>query len=175
MWRLLLLFLVLFVPFSFFGCEGTDHTQRLSYQEYPLNERGILTYDGRSYEVMLSVKKAGDLKLEILSPEQMAGMVLELSDGKSFLRFDSVTAELGSEAYAAKEGVLLAAKMFSLSSSDYDGAGIVTENQVRYSYINYEIDSGRVTVYIPDGASKPSKMKAELNGHSFVFEFVNES
>lgn len=173
--RLLLVSLVVLLPLSLFGCQKADHFHHLTYQEYPLDARGILTYDDQSYEVLLTVAKAGDLKLQILTPERVAGMILELSDGKAFLRFDQITAELGPEAYAAKEGILLAAQMFSLSSKSYNGAGVITQNNLRYSYAKYEVKDGSVTVFIPDGSSMPDHMTAELNGHTFVFQFVNES
>lgn len=165
------LVLLLFVT----GCTGNDHINYLSYQTYPLDAHGVLTYDGRDYEVLVSVGKAGDLKLQIVLPSSIAGMVFEVRDGVTYLTYNTIETELKDGGYASAEGILLASQMFSLNAKSYDGAGVTTVNGIRYSYAKYNVPDGTVRVYIPDGQDLPDRIEAELNGHTFSFQFMNET
>lgn len=173
--RAILWLLILLLPLSLVGCRGQERITNLDYQSYPLYTRGTLAFDEHTYEVLVAVERAGDLKLQILSPERIAGVVFELTGGEAHVCFDNIRAPLGSNAYIAKEGVLLAAELFSLSAKGYDGAGVTTEEGVRYSYAHYITQNGRATVYFTDGSSLPHHITATLNGHTFSFLFVNES
>lgn len=156
------------------ACGTTDRINYLSHQTYPYDAHGVLSYDGEDYEVLVSVQKAGDVLLQIVTPAPLAGAVFELRDGKAVLSFGDVSRELADGGYAAEQGILLAARMFSLSGSDYTGAGVTTEAGTKYSYATYTVEGGTVTVYLQKGLSTPDRLTAELNGHTLSFRFMNE-
>ncbi len=156
------------------ACGTTDRINYLSHQTYPYDTHGLLTYDGEEYEVLISVQKAGDILLQIIRPTVLAGAVFELRDGETILSCGSLTEELEDGGYAAEQGILLAARMFSLSGSDYTGAGVATEKGIKYSYATYTVEGGTVTVYLQDGQISPEQLTAELNGHTLSFRFMNE-
>ena len=157
------------------SCGTTDRINFLSYQTYPFHARGLLTFDESEYEVLVTVHRAGDLILQIVSPQRLSGTVLELCEGEATLSFDDIVIPLADGGYAAKEGLLLAAEFFSLSGNSYAGAGISEENGVRYSYATYTVPSGQVTVYLSQEKDQPVFLVAELNRHRFRFQFMNES
>ena len=156
------------------ACGTTDRINYLSYQTYPYDTHGLLTYDDTEYEVLVSVQKAGDILLQIIRPTALTGTVFELRDGKTILSYGSLTEEAEDGGYAAEQGILLAARMFSLSGSDFVKAGVITESGNQYSYAAYAVEGGTVTVYLQDGLSTPDHLSAELNGHSLSFRFMNE-
>ncbi len=171
------LLLLLLLP----SCRIKNKVNFLSYQVYPFQAKGKLFYDGREYGVDLAVERAGDLTLTVLSPELLAGTVFERKAGAVTVRSGELCLPIEDGGYAAAEGILLAAEMFFLESNSFSGADVVTENGVCYSRAAYTAPSGVVTVYIQKGLSFPEKITATLNGHEFLFffldgmEIVNES
>ena len=168
----LLLILILFLLPS---CGTTDRINYLSYQSYPFNTHGLLSFDGTEYEILVTVRQAGDLRLQIVKPERLTGTVLSLSDGTTTLTYDSVTTVLNDGGYTTREGLLLASAIFSLSGNSYAGAGVTTEKGIKYSYASYTLPEGTVTVYMQSGLDRPDKIAATLNGHTLLFRFMNES
>jgi len=156
------------------ACGTTDRINYLSHQTYPYEAKGVLTYDDEEYEVLISVQKAGDILLQIIRPTVLAGAVFELRDGEAILSCGSLTAEQEVAGFSAEQGILLAARMFSLSGSDYTGAGVLNEQGTKYSYATYTVAGGTVTVYLQDGISTPDRLTANLNGHTLSFRFMNE-
>ncbi len=160
---------------SFVSCRTNDKINYLSYQAYPFDAHGILTYDGAEYEVLVTVQRAGDVILQIIKPEILSDTVFELNDGEVTVRTGELTQTINDGGYAASDGILLSAHMFSLSGNNFSKAGIVTVEGVRYSYAEYAVSCGSVTVFIQNGLSSPEKLTATLNGHEFSFVFMNES
>ena len=156
------------------ACGTTDRINYLSHQTYPYETHGILTYDGEDYEVLISVRKAGDILMQIIRPTLLAGSVFELRDGETILSCGSLTAEQEDGGYCAEQGILLAARMFSLSGNDYSSAGVINEQGTKYSYATYTVTGGTVTVYLQDSLSTPDRLTANLNGHTLSFRFMNE-
>ncbi len=156
------------------ACGTTDRINYLSHQTYPYEAHGILTYDGEEYEVLVSVQKAGNILMQIIRPTILAGAVFELRDGEVILSCGSLTVEQEDGGYSAEQGILLAARMFSLSGKNYSGAGVVNEQGTKYSYATYTVTGGTVTVYLQDGLSTPDRLTADLNGHTLSFRFMNE-
>ncbi|MBE6637171.1 MAG: hypothetical protein E7618_05150 [Ruminococcaceae bacterium] len=159
----------------FVSCGTTDRINFLSYQTYPFHARGILTFDESEYEVIVTVHKAGDLILQLVSPQRLAGTVLEIRDGIASLTYEDLVIPLADGGYAAKEGLLLSAEIFSLSGNSYAGAGVTEKDGIRYSYATYTVPSGQVTVYLTQEKDRPVFLLAELNRHQFRFQFMNES
>ena len=159
----------------FSSCHSQDKINFLSYQAYPFDAHGILTYDGKEYEVLVSVQKAGDILLQILQPENLAGMVFEQKDGSVTVKTGDLSLPIDDGGYSAADGILLCSHMYSLSGNTFSEAGVITENGVKYSYAEYSVSCGTVTVYIQNGLSSPEKIAASLNGHEFLFVFMNES
>ncbi len=175
MFRKLLMIGLIPLLFLLPACGTADRINHLSHQTYPYEAQGVLTYDGAEYEVLVSVRQAGDILLQIVRPEVLAGAAFELREGNVIVSCGTLTEEWEDGGYAAEEGILLAARMFSLSGSNYVGAGITTEEGVTYSYAEYAVEGGAVTVFRQKGLPDPSRITAELNGHALSFRFVNES
>jgi hypothetical protein len=165
-----ILLLLLLLP----SCRTGDHVNHLSHQTYPHRARGILTHDGTAYEVVVSVEKAGDLLLQIVTPEPLSGAVFELREGDVIVSCGALTEVWQDGEYAKEEGILLCARMFSLSGDDYRDAGVRSEDGISYSYAEYRVVGGTVTVYRQKGLSEPSHITATLNGHELSFRYVNE-
>ncbi len=156
------------------ACGTTNKINYLSHQSYPYDAHGTLTYDGEDYEVLVTVRKAGDLLLQVIRPSVLAGAVFELRDGSVLVSCGTLTEEWEDGGYAAEQGLLLAARMFSLSGEDYSGAGVKTLEGERYSYATYTVEGGTVTLLFADGTASPHRMEATLNGHTLCFQFMNE-
>ncbi len=166
--------LLILLLFLLSACGTTDRINYLSHQTYPYDAHGILTYDEEEYEVLISVQRADDILIQILRPTVLAGAVFELRNGNVILSCNNLTEEWQDGGYAAEQGLLLAARMFSLSGSDYVGAGVVTEGESTYSYAEYSVEGGIVTVFLQKGLTSPDHITAVLNGHTFSFRFMNE-
>lgn len=157
-------------------CAGTSGNCRdINYQKYPLNMRGLLTYDENEYTVDISVEKSGDIEITVLLPERLKGAVFSLRDGICSFDFAGVGSRIDDGGYSAAQGIYLSAAMFSLSADQFSGSEIVTDNGVRYSSAEYRINTdlvaGSVRIFTQRGLDFPDMIKAELNGHvlSFVF------
>lgn len=162
------------VCFLFGGCSAARSDNTLSYQQYPLEATGTLFYDEHSYEVSLRAEKAGDLRLTFVSPASIQGLVIEKRDGVATISYEGIEQAFGEDSYLCEQGVLLAAAMFSLTSDDYSGAGVVTEGESKLSYADFTLPSGAVRVLFAEGESRPCRIDATLNGHRFSFTFMNE-
>ena len=119
--------------------------------------------------------KAGDLSLAIAGDGRLGGVELTLKDGQASHSCRGLTLPVEDGGYAAAHGLFLAARIFSLSAGDYAGAGVTEENGISYSYAIFRVPEGTVTVWVQKGLSEPDRITASLNGHSFLFQFVNES
>ena len=172
--RLLIFFVILTFTLSLVSCKENSKVNYLSYQAYPFDAHGILTFDGTEYEVFVTVQRAGDIILKFVKPEALSNMIFELNEGKVTVKTGNVTQTLNDGGYSASEGILLAAQLFSISGKSFSGAGIITENGVKYNVAEYKVKNGNVSVYIQNGLSFPEKLKATLNGHEFTFLFMNE-
>ncbi|MBQ4064874.1 MAG: hypothetical protein IJD10_02115 [Clostridia bacterium] len=170
---LLILFLLLLPVLS--SCGTTDRINYLSHQTYPYDARGVLTFDGTEYEVLVSVRQAGDVLLQVISPKVLAGAVFELREGEAIVSCGALTEAWEDGGYAAEQGILLTARIFSLSGDDYVGAGVTTEGKETYSYAEYAVEGGTVTVYRQKKQEAPCFITAKLNGHTLSFRFMNES
>lgn len=168
---LLFLFLTLFLA----ACRPNEKINFLSYQAYPFSARGLLTFDNAEYEVLVTVPRAGDLRLQLAAPKLLKGTVLTLEDETVTVSVGDLTQTVRDGGYAASDGILLAARMFSLTGNNFSDAGVTTEDNVRYSYAEYQVEGGSVRVFIREGCSAPEKLTATLNGHDFSFLFMNES
>jgi hypothetical protein len=169
-WILLLLLLPILS-----SCGSADRINYLSHQTYPYDARGVLTFDGTEYEVLVSVRKAGDVLLQIIRPKALAGAVFELRDGEAIVSCGTLTESWEDGGYAAEQGILLTARIFSLSGSDYVGAGVKTEGAEKYGYAEYAVEGGTVAVYRQKEQDTPCFITAKLNGHTLSFRFMNES
>lgn len=156
------------------SCEKNDKINFLGHQAYPFEAYGKLTFDGKEYEALVSVKKRGDVILQIVKPENLKGVVFELSDGEVFVKTSGLTQQINDGGYAAKEGILLSANMFSLSGDNLLDVQIVSENNVNYNRAEYAVSCGTVNVFVQNGLEAPEKLTANLNGHVFSFVFMNE-
>jgi len=171
--RLLLVPLILLLLLS--ACKTNHSINYLSHQTYPYHAHGVLTHDGTEYEVLISVQQAGDILLQVIRPEILSGAVFELREGEILVSCGTATEAWQDGGYAAEEGILLAARMFSLSGGDYHDAGVTKENGLSYSYAEFRVEGGTVTVYRQKGISAPSHITATLNGHTLSFRYMNES
>ncbi len=156
------------------SCGKNDKINFLGHQAYPFEAYGKLSFDGKEYEVLVSVKKIGDVILQIVKPENLKGMVFELSDGEVQITTSGLTQSINDGGYSAKEGILLSANMFSLSGDNLLDVDIVSENNVKYNRAEYAVPCGKVSVFVQNGLDAPEKLEANLNGHSFSFIFMNE-
>ena len=170
--------LLLLIPLTLLllltACQGRDRINYLSHQTYPYHAHGLLTLDGTEYEVLVSVRQAGDLLLQVIRPEALSGAVFELREGEVTVSCGTLTEIWQDGGYAAEEGILLAARIFSLSGDDYHNAGVTKEAGVTYSYAEFHVEGGTVTVYRQKGLSQPDRITAELNGHTLSFRYMNE-
>ena len=175
MFRKPAILLLLLCLLTLAACDRVKPSQNLSHQRYPLDAVGTLIYDGEEYEVALSIRKAGDLLLQVIRPEALAGTVFELRDGQVLISCGGLTETWEDGDYAVNQGILLTARMFSLSGKDYSGAGVITTDGERYSYATYTAEGGTVTLYFADKSSFPHHIRAELAGHSLILRFVNDT
>ncbi len=175
MYRKFLTICLLPLLLLFPACKAENRINYLSHQTYPYHTQGVLTYDGTEYEVLVSARQAGDILLQILRPDVLAGAVFELREGEVIVSCGTLTENWEDGGYAAEEGILLASRIFSLSESDYSGAGVKQENGVSYSYATFRVEGGTVSVYRQEGLSEPSHITAELNEHTLSFRYMNES
>lgn len=172
--KVLLFFLIFALSIPLASCKENNKINYLSYQAYPFDAHGILTFDGTEYEVLVTVQRAGDIILQFIKPQALSDMVFELNEGKVIVKSGDVTQTVNDGGYSASDGILLASQLFSLSGKNFSDAGIVSENGVKYSFAEYKVPNGTVSVFIQNGLSSPEKIKATLNGHEFTFVFMNE-
>ncbi len=173
--KILFTAIIMLLCLSFVSCRTNNKINFLSYQAYPFDAHGILTYDGAEYEVLITVQRAGDVILQIIKPDILSDTVFELNGGEVIVKAGELTQTINDGGYSASDGILLSAYMFSLSGNNFSKAGIITEAGVKYSYAEYAVPCGSVTVFIQNGLSSPEKLTATLNGHEFSFVFMNES
>ena len=166
--------LILLLTFYLIGCKSNEKINFLNYQSYPLKAHGLLTYDGVEYETRVTVKQKDDITLEIIKPAELSGMSFILENGNVTVKSEDFCQTVSDGEYAASEGILLVAKMFSLSGDSLSGSEIINENGIRYCRSEYSVPRGSVFVYIQDGLSSPEKLTATIGGHDFLFLFMNE-
>ncbi len=156
------------------GCKSNERINFLNYQSYPFKAHGVLTYDGTEYETNITVEQMGGIALEIIKPAELSGMSFIYENGSVTVKTEDFCQTVSDGEYAASEGILLAAKMFSLSGDCLSGSEIINENGVRYCKSEYTVPRGSVFVYIQEGLTSPEKLTATIGGHDFSFVFMNE-
>ncbi len=155
------------------SCDRQD-IRFLDYQSYPLDITGILFLDGKEYKAKLTSSSKENFSVTFITPSELEGLTFKLENKKVTISDGIIEQEISDEGYCLSYGILLARKLFCLDPKEMSGAGVTTENGIKYSFSSYKTDLGQVTVYTQTGASSPEKIKATLNGCDISFIFMNK-
>ena len=156
---------VFLISLTFCSCAGgADMTQLLSYQPKDFTARINVSGDG---EFSAELKKTGELiAMEMLSPDEISGVVYELSGGELFIKAGDVKIKLDGEAEKPMTVfscfALAADSGWKISSEKLGGAAI------------YKCVSSDATVYFDKTSLCPYRFeKNGLKIDVLSFEVIN--
>ena len=97
--KILFTAIIMLLCLSFVSCRTNNKINFLSYQAYPFDAHGILTYDGAEYEVLITVQRAGDVILQIIKPDILSDTVFELNGGEVIVKAGELTQTINDGGY----------------------------------------------------------------------------
>ncbi len=154
------------------GKQGAKNGRFLS--GYPLHLRAEVNFDGKDYEIDVSMQENNDISITFSAPEVLKNTALKMKNGECFMQYMGVEVPITDGGYSADNGLLLIRHVFSLSANDYIKTDTVKESGVKYYVEQYKTNFGNVSVFFLSDATLPSRISATLNGHTLDLLIVNE-
>lgn len=142
--------------------------------EYPLKVHAVVNFDGKDYEIDISMEEKNDISITFSVPDVLKNTVLRMKNGECFMEYMGLEIPITDGGYSAENGLLLIRHVFSLTANDYFSAETVKESGVKFCVEHYKTELGDVSIYFLPDAGLPSKVRAVLNGHTVNLIFVNE-
>jgi len=146
---------------------GTERSEYLNYQSYPLRVLAEAEYGGESYTFSLSLEGDGSCRMDFLEPETLSGFSLSRKDGEMSLSFEDISLPLGKR---EDVGILSLAEFFRLDKKRISAVDIEEQNGLRLNVLS--LDGGSTRLYINSDTSLPLRIEGEAEGKPLLLKII---
>lgn len=137
--------LVLIIVFviSFVSC-GQIKENYLLYQDFPLEIDAVMTFEGKRYDIYMSVTGIGEGSLIYKTPLTLNGYRYDVIDGEVTVSYERLSMKMSEGSFHPSE---TAVNLFTLLPEEMISAEIEDHNGIKLNLIRYKRGDGIITVW----------------------------
>ena len=155
--------IVLLVLFCFLVSCGQEK-KIPAFESYPVTISGVLTYNGVSCALTVTMREKNLLDITIDSPENLSGYRFKVDNSKVWVYYDSMQIELNGTDTDFPFSLL--AQATSVSREDFEYSRTDGENRIYY----YKTDGNTAVIYVKRSEDIPCRIEYTKNNTTLILD-----